>query len=301
MPLFDAGATGLTGTIGVTILDSGGAVHVARSTAGITEVVAGSGVYRVAEHDADATLTYVWDVGVGTIGASETLYAGRESVDDIAAKVANLPTDPADQSAVEAAITAATSPLATSAAVGALNDLSAAEVAAELATYDAPTKAELDAAVAPLATAAALTVIDDLLDTEVAAIKAKTDTIGSLAVTVTSPVADSGTVNLYSGDDYDATHGRELSFAVADATHALGLDDPLAVVKLKASQATFTATSATSSAEGYTVVFEPTAAETALLTVARQSYELEATLADGDVVTLARGSLVVTADIPEVV
>jgi len=52
-----------------------------------------------------------------------------------------------------------------------------AQVATELATYDAPTKAELDSAVAPLATAAAMTIVDDFLDTEIAAIKAKTDNL----------------------------------------------------------------------------------------------------------------------------
>ena len=80
MPTYDAGTSGLTGTIGVTIMTDAGAVHVARTTAGISEPVAGSGVYYIADHDTDATLTYVWDNGAGTVGASETLYAGRESV-----------------------------------------------------------------------------------------------------------------------------------------------------------------------------------------------------------------------------
>ena len=42
------------------------------------------------------------------------------------------------------------------AAISALNNLSTADVASELTTYDAPTKAELDAAVAPLALEASL-------------------------------------------------------------------------------------------------------------------------------------------------
>ena len=50
------------------------------------------------------------------------------------------------------------------------------------------------------------TTLDDLLD----AVKAKTDTIGALAVTVSSPVATSGDITLYAGDDYDATHGRSI-------------------------------------------------------------------------------------------
>lgn len=46
----------------------------------------------------------------------------------IAGKTTNLPADPADESAIEATITAATSPLATSASIAALNNLSAAQV-----------------------------------------------------------------------------------------------------------------------------------------------------------------------------
>jgi hypothetical protein len=113
----------------------------------------------------------------------------------IKAKTDNLPSDPADQSAVEAAITAAqltaagvrsavglasanldtqldslptnaelTTALGTAddavlAAIAALNNLSAAQVASALNTYDAPTKAEFDAAVALLATAANLALV----------------------------------------------------------------------------------------------------------------------------------------------
>lgn len=53
-------------------------------------------------------------------------------IDAIKAKTDNLPTDPADQSAVEAAITAATSPLATAASIAALNDISTADVNAQV-------------------------------------------------------------------------------------------------------------------------------------------------------------------------
>jgi len=90
MPSYDSGATGLTGTIGVTILDAAGTEHVARTTAGISELAAGSGVYYVADHDADATLTYVWDNGVGTVGASETLYAGRDNLPNLDAAVSSV-------------------------------------------------------------------------------------------------------------------------------------------------------------------------------------------------------------------
>ena len=78
MPYCDMGTSGLTGTVAVTILDAAGSVHVARTTAGISEPVAGSGMYFVAEHNGAETLTYVWDIGAGTQTASETLYAGRQ-------------------------------------------------------------------------------------------------------------------------------------------------------------------------------------------------------------------------------
>jgi len=130
-----------------------------------------------------------------------------------------------------------------------------------------------------------------------AAIKAKTDTIGALAVTVSSPVAASGAVTLYASDDYDATHGRSIDFtvAVADVPNLAG-----ATVKLKTTQATWTATACTSDGTDWTIVFEPDAADTAAITDTRQNYELEATLADGDVVTLATGELIAVMDIPAV-
>lgn len=107
-------------------------------------------------------------------------------VDAIKAKTDNLPADPADQSAVEAAITAATSPLATAAALTVVDDFLDTEIAAIKAKTDnLPTdpadqsavEAAITAATSPLATAAALAVVDDFLDTEIAAIKAKTDNL----------------------------------------------------------------------------------------------------------------------------
>lgn len=77
MPTYDAGTTGLTGTVRVAIYDLSGSVVAAATTSGITEI-GSTGVYHVAEHDASLDLIYAWDNGAGTIGASETLYAGRE-------------------------------------------------------------------------------------------------------------------------------------------------------------------------------------------------------------------------------
>ena len=83
MPTVDTKVSGLVGTIGCTILHYDGTVHAARATAGITEPVAGSGTYHIADPDPATTLTFVWDIVAGTGSASETLYAGRQSVADI--------------------------------------------------------------------------------------------------------------------------------------------------------------------------------------------------------------------------
>jgi hypothetical protein len=140
-----------------------------------------------------------------------------------------------------------------------------------------------------------------LVTDEIAAIKDKTDTIGTLEVTVSSPVATSGDITLYSGDDYAAAHGRALGFLIADPTHALGLTVGLNYLYLKCSQATWLYTAVTLTTPGYTVAFTLTAAQTAAITNQRQDYELEAILADGDIVTLATGTLNRVGDIPAIV
>jgi len=270
---------------------------------------------------------------IGTTGVyALTLTAGEMDADLVTVKVTAsgacdqvlaLVTDPAapDLSNLDAAVSSrlATADYTEPPSAEATADEVRAELAPELArldadvsdavaapalaltAYDPPTRAEATAD--KEAVLAAVAALPDGADVEsvleaVAAVKAKTDQIGAAAVTVTSPVASSGSVRLHAGDDYDAAHGRALEFAVADATHALGLDT--ATVTFKATQATWEATGSTETDGGYLVTFEPTRAQTASLTLLRQSYELEATLVDGDVVTLATGTLAVERDIPAV-
>jgi hypothetical protein len=135
------------------------------------------------------------------------------------------------------------------------------------------------------------------------AIKEKTDTIGALAVTISSPLAADGTATITEGDSYPASKGRAFSFLIADPTHALGLDGSECSLWWRATEFNWQATSVTSTAAGYTVVFEPTAAHTALLTLDRQPYKIIACYdnvapADDDATTLQSGEVVVTSDIP---
>jgi len=142
-------------------------------------------------------------------------------------------------------------------------------------------------------------IMDDLedggrTDLLIDAIKAQTDALDGYTVTVVSPVADSGTVTLYAGDDYDDTHGRALTFSLAVS----GVPDlTAATVVMKTQESSWTATSCTSDGTDWTVLFEPTAADTAALGNLRQTYEVEATLSDGDVATLVTGTLVVARDV----
>lgn len=77
-------ATGLTGTIGVQVIDNAGATSIARATAGITEYPAGSGIYQatLTSPAAAGQYTIVWDNGSVTPGnvATEDLVVGASSV-----------------------------------------------------------------------------------------------------------------------------------------------------------------------------------------------------------------------------
>lgn len=122
----------------------------------------------------------VWGGGTRTLTAldedSTTLDLDATIRAAVGLAAANLDTQIGDlPTNAELATALGTADDAVLAAIAALNNLSAAEVNAEvdtaLADYDAPTKAELDAAVAPLALEASLTTVDGNVD----AIKAKTD------------------------------------------------------------------------------------------------------------------------------
>lgn len=73
-------ATGLAGTIGVRVLDNAGATTIARTTAGIVELVAGSGIYVVTltAPAAGGHYSIVWDAA-GAYSEPEDLYVGTDS------------------------------------------------------------------------------------------------------------------------------------------------------------------------------------------------------------------------------
>lgn len=234
--------------------------------------------------------TSVWASATRTLSGFGTLAA------DVWASAARALTDKAGFSGT-ATNMVADAPLATANASAVRTNLGTElaridENVSAAKTLTSGERTSIASAVSSLATTG-LAALKALLD----AVKLKSDTIGTGQAIVQSPVAASGTITVYSGDDYASADSRAITVTVADTGHALGLDG--AVVKLKAAQATWEAASVVSTTDGYTVTFEATAAQTAAVTRA-QHYELEATLANGHVVTLAKGSLVTRTNIPAV-
>ena len=143
------------------------------------------------------------DLTIAIQTATQTFDTTDTAVDAVNAKTTNLPSDPADESLLEAAITAATSPLATTADLatvdGILDDIHGTDLPA-VKTDTAAIKAKTDNLPATpaddtsidtqLATIAGyldteVAAILAAVDTEIAAIKAKTD---QLAFTVANQV-----------------------------------------------------------------------------------------------------------------
>ena len=126
---------------------------------------------------------------------------------------------------------------------------------------------------------------------QLAAIKAKTDTIGAVSVTITSPVAASGAITVLRGDDYLLVDGRELSFTGTNWPSIIG-----ATVVLRVLTPTVTSYSATvtGAAACYVAL---TDTQTEALTPGVYSYDLQATLSNASVVTLQQGTFTVQADV----
>lgn len=125
---------------------------------------------------ADVIADAVWDELVtGHDGAGKAGAQLWTDVDAIKAKTDNLPNDPADESLLEAAITAATSPLATGAALAVVGGYIDTEVVAIKA------KTDLIGASVALETggniASIKTVVDNIHDTDLPAVKADTAAI----------------------------------------------------------------------------------------------------------------------------
>ena len=141
-----------------------------------------------------------------------------------------------------------------------------------------------------------LTTIDDFLDTEIAAIKAKTDTIGTQTLTISSPVAATGDVTVIRGDSYVASDSTQIDWARTGWINLTGVTLVQVSVKYysSATPVTFTASAPVTGTGSQTVRLELTATQTA--TLENGAYDIQVTLA-GKIHTLLIGKWIVTQDV----
>ena len=134
-----------------------------------------------------------------------------------------------------------------------------------------------------------LVAIDVLLD----AIKAKTDLITTgTTLTIVSPVAATGgAVTIIRGDDYLSTDGRSLAFS--GTTWPVITGSAIALIIRFPTVASYSGV-VTGAAACYV---ELTKVQTAAMTPGTYDYDLQATLTDASVVTLAQSSFTVLADV----
>jgi hypothetical protein len=118
------------------------------------------------------------------------------------------------------------------------------------------------------------------------------DTLGAADVTVVNPVAASGAVTVVRGDDYATAEARRLSWTgatwpdITGATIALG-------IRATTGWTTSIAGVVVSSTQAAVAL---TAAQTALFPLGGHLFDVQATLPNGHVVTLVRGSFAVLED-----
>jgi hypothetical protein len=110
------------------------------------------------------------------------------------------------------------------------------------------------------------------------------------ALNVQSPVIDADSLTLEQADDYYATEGRSFIFTYTGTISLAG-----ATVVLRIDQMTATGVVA-GAVPAQTITFQPTAAQTSALAGGIHRFKVRATLSNGHVVTLGRGTVDVGAD-----
>jgi len=133
-----------------------------------------------------------------------------------------------------------------------------------------------------------LAAIDVLID----AIKAKTDTIGTVSVTVVSPVASTGDIAIVAGDTYDIDDGREITWTQSGTWPSLSG----ATVVFDCGDVSVACT-VSGADPNQVITLELTAAQTLALTPGSYVYQVRATLSGGHVVTIVSGGMLVEAQI----
>ncbi len=123
------------------------------------------------------------------------------------------------------------------------------------------------------------------------AIKAKTDTLGAAAATVSSPMAAGGAISIIANDDYYAVDGRSF-----DWTNTAWPDLTGATATIKIGTLSKTGTILNPGTTNQIIRLELAAADTTGLTQNSYTYEVEVALANTHHLTLFRGSCTVSPD-----
>lgn len=122
----------------------------------------------------------------------------------------------------------------------------------------------------------------------IAAIQAKTDLLGSAAVTVVAPVLASGNISLVQGDDYKAADNRALLFNSTAWPTLTGAGIALKIRKTSGGVSTTSFSGTALSASSVQV--ELSGSQTAAISAGEHNYDLVATLAtSANIVTLGSG------------
>jgi hypothetical protein len=131
------------------------------------------------------------------------------------------------------------------------------------------------------------------LQADLLLVKAKTDTIGTQTLTITTPVALTGDVTIIRGDSYVVSDGTQIDWVRSGWINLTGVTLVQVSVKPYFSNTvtTLTASAPTAGAGSQTVRLELTATQSALLE--NGSYDIQVTLA-GKIHTLLVGKWVVT-------
>lgn len=298
------GKTGLTVTIDIWENTRSGTATEIVTGGSATEIGDGLYKYRLTSANVDAIGEYiaVFKTADATVDAQHIpalWIVGRSGVENLDAAISSrnavAPLDAAGtQTAAAAALTAYDA--ATGADVSAISVPSAATVAD--AVWDEALAGHAVAGSAGAALSAAGGAADPLTNAVPGAYASGTagyvlGAINPAAVTVTSPVATDGTsITIIRGDDYANADGRAFTFTGA-TWPTLTAGSVALIVDVNGTATSYAGT--VTGAQACRV--EMTDTQTSALTPGAYDYDLQATLASGNIVTLVQGLLLVTADV----
>jgi hypothetical protein len=138
--------------------------------------------------------------------------------------------------------------------------------------------------------------IEDIFVSDlIALIKAKTDLLATSTVTVVGPVLSTGTISLVVGDSYKAVDGRAIAISSGGWPDLTGATITF-TIKSKTGAVTtpYAGSVVTPNGANAKVQIELTSAQTSAIADGLWTYAFSAALANGDVVTLAGGTLKVS-------